>query len=229
MYLPPRRGLALTVIGPILLVVLVPSELAIGFWRGVVASNQQLDPYSWLHIGQTVQIDGGESQSIVALDNDDAYSADCTVAGPSGEVEVYPVSYDDGGIGASSYLEVAQFDPDEAGAYRVDCAIGRVKVMPIQVLSNADDAFGLRFVVGLAAAALAFAIGVTLLIVGIVKLIHSSQERQRARIAQGGYGYLPQYGPPYGAPPPAYQFRYAHQPPTMGDPNDPYATPPEKR
>lgn len=186
MNLPPRRGLALTIIGPILMLVFAPAALGIGIWRGVAVAQNQLDSYSWVEAG------------------------------------------------GSSYLEVAYFDPDGPGAYRVDCPAAQVKVMPTQALNQADDAFGSRFVVGLGAAGIVFVIGVILLIVGIVKLVGSSRERQSALIARMGYGptYGSAYGAPpatygsaYGAPPAPYQGSYPPQPPPIGDLDDPYARP----
>ncbi|MFC6704058.1 hypothetical protein [Flexivirga alba] len=214
MNLPARRGLALTIIGPILMLVLAPAVLGIGIWRGVVAGNAGLDHYSWMDVGQTAQISGVGSQSIVVSDNGASSSVDCSVDGPSGPVDIYPVSYGDGSIAASSYLEIAEFDPDVPGAYQVDCAADQVKVLPTQVLDDADNAFGLRMLIGFAAAGVCFAIGLTLLIVGIVKLVNSANDRRRALWPQAGYGYG--YTGGYG---------YPQQAPPTGDPDDPYARP----
>ena len=218
MNLPARRGLALTIIGPILMLILAPAALGIGIWRGVVASDSGLDRYSWLDAGQSVEISDPGSQSIVIHDNGDSSPVDCNVDGPSGPLDIYPVSYADGGIGASSFTEVAEFDPDAPGAYQVDCAADRVKVLPTQVLDDADNTFGVRLVIGIGAAGVCFAIGLVLLIVGIVKLVNSGNDRRRAQWAQAspGYGYGYGYTGGYG---------YQQQSPPTGDPNDPYARP----
>lgn len=233
MNLPARRGIALTVIGPILMLIFAPAALGIGVWRGVVASNDRLDAHPWVQVGQSVQIGGGQPQSIVVSDVGVAPAMDCSVAGPTGPVDVHPVPYDDGGIGASSYLEIAYFDPDASGAYQVDCGVGPVKVISTQVLVGADDAFGVPLVLGLCVAGVFFVVGGTLLIVGIVKLVRSSQERQRALLARAGYGYGPYQGPyqgpTYGVPPLApYQNDPREQLPAMGDPKDPFAPPTER-
>lgn len=233
MNLPARRGIALTAIGPILMLIFAPAALGIGVWRGVVASDARLDAYPWVRGAQSIRVDDTAARSILVSDDtmEDISWVDCVVSGPSGEADL-DVGVDGGPI-ASSYVEFGVFHPDTPGSYELDCATEQVKVVPTTAVDDADEAFGLRFLVGLVAAVVLFLIGGTLLIVGIVKLVRSSQERQRALLARAGYGYgpyqRPYQGPTYGVPPLApYQNGRREQLPAMRDPKDPFAPPTER-
>jgi hypothetical protein len=211
MNLPARRGLALTIIGPILMLVLAPAVLGIGIWRGVVTSNDRLDAHPWVRQGGSVQIADVRAQSILVSDAlDDTSWVDCTVTGPTGEPRM-DVSVDGSAYG-SSYVEVATIYPTVPGSYALDCSTDRVKVVPTAAVQDSSHAFLVRFLSGLGMAALTFLAGVTALIVGIVKLVNSGNDRRRAQWAQAGYGYTGGYGYPQQAPP-------------TGDPDDPYARP----
>lgn len=174
MNLPPRRGLALTIVGPLMMLLLAPIVLGLSVWGGIAETNRRLGAHPWVQSGQ-VHITDTRTQSIMVKSG----YADCTVTGPHGR----PVALETTNIiSLSAYEQHATFEPSVPGDYQVDCE-PRAKVMSLAARHHAEDAIGLGIVIGIAAATVVFLLGGILLIVGIVKLVNSGRERRSARSA----------------------------------------------
>ncbi|HWC22324.1 MAG TPA: hypothetical protein VG502_08515 [Flexivirga sp.] len=224
MQLPKRRGLALTIIGAILMLVIAPTAAGVGIWKGVSGGMNSVSDAAWIEPGGKTHVTGVEDQTILV---EGRYEAGeplprCTVTGPDGrrvavDTGTARLSMDWGG---TAYTRAGTFDPGSTGDYAIDCSGHRAKVLSSSVANDVARRVLVPLGIGLGIGVLAFLAGVVLLIVGIIKLVNSGRERNQARAAAagwpGGYGPgRPPYGPPqgYGAQPP-------HKP---GDPDDPYA------
>lgn len=184
MNLPPRRGLALTVIGAVLMLIVAPLVVGVTIWTGTGLAGRQIDSRPWMHSGDVLHLAHAEGEVILVKDE----SVDCTVTGPSGQVPLRNAK--DTALNVNRYKEYADFWASTPGDYRVDCT-APVKVVPVMDKRHADDTFYLTLLIGLAVAALAFVIGVVLAIVGVTKLVGSRRERRLAQAAQGGYHQPP--------------------------------------
>lgn len=213
---PKRRGLALTIIGAILMLVIAPTAAGIGIWQGVSGGMNAVSDKPWIDPGGTVHVTEADDQTILIegrYETGDPLPP-CDVTGPDGQ----PITVDEGTArlsmdwGGTAYSRAGTFHATGAGDYKIDCSGHRTKVLTSSVANDIARRVLVPLGIGIGIGMLAFILGVVLLIVGIVKLVKSGQERTRARAAAAGWpgGYGPGH-PPYGPPP---------QKP--GDPQDPY-------
>lgn len=223
MQLPKRRGLALTIIGAILMLVVAPTAAGIGIWKGVSGGMNVVSDTAWIEPGGRVHVAGTEDQTILVEGRYDTGEPlpSCDVSGPDGQ----PVTVDEGSArlsmdwGGTAYSRAGTFDPTATGDYTVDCSGHRAKVLSSSVANDVARRVLVPLGIGIGLGVLAFLLGVVLLIVGIVKLVKSGQERSRARMAAAGWPGGPGPGQaPYG-PPQGYGGQPPHKP---GDPQDPY-------
>ncbi|NNG37897.1 hypothetical protein HJ588_01225 [Flexivirga sp. ID2601S] len=226
MQLPKRRGVALTVIGAVLIVILAPAALAIGIWRGVAGGVDELNNQDDLPPGSTYRVDDSAERTIlVAGSYDEAAPTPlptCRVTAPDGSQ--VPVAEPTGKLsvewGDASYHKAAVFTPRGEGDYRIDCGES-AKVVRTTLANDISRKVLVPLGIGIGAAALSFIAGVIMLVVGIVKLSNSGKERRLAQQAAGGY-YPGGYYPPQG-----YPEQHGQQPPQKpgnpGNPDDPYA------
>lgn len=223
MQLPKRRGLALTIIGAILMLVVAPAAAGIGIWKGVSGGMNAVSDTAWTAAGGSVHVTGAEDQTILVEGRYDTGMPlpTCEVTGPDG----HRLTVDEGTTrlsmdwGGTAYSRAGTFTPSGPGDYTVDCSGHRTKVISSSVANDVARRVLVPLGIGVGIGVLAFLLGVVLLIVGIVKLVKSGQERSRARMAAAGWPGGPgpggsPYGPPQG---------YGGQPPYKpGDPQDPY-------
>jgi hypothetical protein len=230
MELPKRRGLTLTIIGAICMVLLAPAAAGIGIWQGVSHGMSAVNDQPWVSPGGVVHVTDHARQTILV---EGYYAADeplpsCRVIGPSGatttvDTSVARLHMDWSG---TSLTRAGTFRPLATGDYQITCSDVRTKVLASSIADDITRRVLVPLGVGLAVAVVVFLIGLVLLIIGILKLVNSGRERSRARIAMaGGYpgqqwygGSPPGAGPPYGNQPP-YGKQPGQQP---GDPDDPY-------
>lgn len=222
MQLPKRRGLALTIIGAILMLVLAPTAAGVGIWKGVSGGMNAVSDASWIEPGGTVHVTGTEDQTILVEGRYETGEPlpSCDVTGPDRrhitvDVGTARLSMDWGG---TAYSRAGTFHSSGTGDYTVDCSGHRTKVISSSVANDVARRVLVPLGIGVGIGVLAFLLGVVLLVVGIVKLVNSAHERTRARAATAGWpghgpGQAP-YGPPHG---------YGGQPPQKPrDPQDPY-------
>lgn len=224
MNVPKRRGLALTIIGAVLMLVIAPTAAGIGIWKGVSRGMSVVSDTRWVAPGGTVQVTGAEDQTILVEGRYDSTSPlpTCRVTGPDGR----PINVDQGNArlsmdwGGTAYTRAGTFHSSGTGDYTIDCTGLRTKVLTSQVANDVARRVLVPLGIGLGIGVIAFLAGVVLLVVGIVKLVRSGQERAHARAAAAGWpGQHGPGAPPYG-PPPGYG---APQPPYRpNDPEDPY-------
>ena len=207
---PKRRGLALTILGALLMLVVAPAVFVIGLVFGVNGALDIIRQAPQVEPGGTVQMAAGQTRDIYAYtgasSNSDGVTASttaadaptCKVQSPSGaDVQLTPASgrttwSRDG----DDYGMAGTFTATDAGAYRVDC--GEKALLPDgHDASNAGHKALTGVGGGLAIASVAGLVGLIMLIVGIVKLVNFGRERSQFRIQQqaaqwnpGGYrGY----------------------------------------
>lgn len=221
MQLPKRRGLALTIIGAILMLVIAPTAAGVGIWKGVSGGMNAVSDTAWIEPGGTAHVTTSEDQTILVegrYETGDPLPR-CDVSGPDGQ----PITVDKGTArlsmdwGGTAYTRAGTFETSGAGDYTIDCSGHRTKVLSSTVANDVARRVLVPLGIGVGIGVLAFLLGVVLLIVGIVKLVNSGRERAQARAAAAGWpGYGPgqaPYGPHgYGGPPPQ----------KPGDPQDPY-------
>lgn len=223
MQLPKRRGLALTIIGVMLMLVIAPAATGIGIWLGVSGGMNAVSGTSWVSPGGTVHLTGTDDQTILV---EGRYGAghplpSCKVSGPGGQPR--PVTTGSAGLstdrGGTAYSRAGTFTSAGTGDYTIDCSGHRTKVLNSSVANGVRRRVLIPLGLGIGLGILAFAAGVGLLIVGTVKLVNSGNERRRARAAvadwRGGHG--PGLAP-Y-RPPPGCGEQPEHGP---DDPRDPY-------
>lgn len=225
MNLPKRRGIALTIIGPLLMIIVAPTIAIIGIWRGVTDGLDTVSDQPTIAAGSSYQVDNTESRTVLVSGSYSASSLpDCTITGSSGNQVTFDqrstaTSYS---WGDESYTVAGEFTPTQTGNYTINCGTS-IKVLDSGLADSIGRKLFLPIGIGLGVGGLAFIVGVVLLIVGIVKLVNSGKERTLARQAAVG-GYPGQYGG-YGGYGGYQQQPYdgRPQPPTKSDPNDPYA------
>lgn len=210
MNLPKRRGVALTIIGAVLMLVLAPAAAGIGIWQGVSRGMSAVDDQPWVPAAGKVHLTGAGAQTVLVEGSYDSGQPlpTCRVTGPAGQ----PIPVPSGSTrlnldwGGTVLTRAGTFEAASAGDYTVDCSGLRTKVLPSGIADDIARRVLVPIGIGVGLGAVAFLLGVILLIVGIVKLVNSGRERNLARIAAAGYPG------PYGAGPSSYG------PP----PNDPY-------
>ncbi|MFC6704057.1 hypothetical protein [Flexivirga alba] len=196
MPLPKRRGLALTIIGAILMLVVAPAAAGIGIWKGVSGGMNAVSDTAWVEPGGKVHVTGGEDQTILV---EGRYSTgeslpSCDVTGPDGQ----PVTVDESTArlsmdwGGTAYSRAGTFKSSGAGDYSIDCSGHRAKVLSSSVANDVARRVLVPLGIGLGIGVLAFLAGVVLLIVGIIKLVNSGRERAQARVAAAGWPGGPQ-------------------------------------
>lgn len=212
MHVPKRRGLALTIIGAVLMLLIAPAAAGIGIWQGVSGGMTAVSDTAWIAPGGTAQVGDHQDQTILvegSYDTDEPLPS-CQVSGPSGgsitvDRGTSRLSMDWGG---TAYTRAGTFHSEGPGDYRIDCEGHRAKVLTSQEADDVTRRVLVPLGIGIGVGVLAFLTGVALLIVGIVKLVNSGRERNMARMAAAGSPY----GQGYGQQPP-------HAP---GNPDDPY-------
>jgi len=207
MQLPKRRGLALTIIGAVLMLILAPAAAGIGIWQGVSKGMSAVDDQPWIAANSSVHVTGNGGQTILVEGTYDSTERlpHCDVTGPGGRpvpvVRGSSLTFDWGG---TALTRTGSFTPVGDGDYRIDCDGLRTKVLDSSIADDITSRVLVPLGIGLGVGALAFLVGVILLIVGIVKLVSSGRERGQARIAAAGYpgsyGGPSSYGPPPGGP-----------------------------
>ncbi|GGB42882.1 hypothetical protein GCM10011492_37280 [Flexivirga endophytica] len=217
MQVPKRRGLALTIIGAVLMLLIAPAAAGIGIWKGVSGGMNAVSDTAWIEPGRTVHLTGVDDQTILVegrYETGEPLPA-CDVTGPGDR----RITVDQGTArlsmdwGGTAYTRAGTFHPVGAGDYAIDCSDHRAKVISSAVADDVARRVLVPLGIGLGIGVLAFMAGVVLLIVGIIKLVKSGQERSRAKAAAAGWpGYGPGGGQPHGQQPP--------YPP--GNPDDPY-------
>ncbi|MBB2892875.1 hypothetical protein [Flexivirga oryzae] len=209
MQLPKRRGLALTIIGAVLMLILAPAAAGIGVWQGVSKGMSAVDDQPWISANSTVHVTDHNSQTILVegtYESTDPLPV-CDITGPDGQQ--VPIDRGSGRLtmdwGGTAFTRAGTFLPEGDGDYRIDCDGLRTKVLDSDIANDIARRVLVPLGIGVGLGALAFLVGVILLIVGIVKLVNSGRERNQARIAAtypGPYGGPPPYGPqskgPYG-------------------------------
>lgn len=224
MQLPKRRGLALTIIGAVLMLLIAPAAAGIGIWQGVSGGMSAVNDTSWIEPGGSVHVSDGEDQTILV---EGRYATgeplpSCDVTGPDGR----SITVDQGNArlsmdwGGTSYSRAGTFPASEPGDYSIDCAGHRTKVLNSELANDVARRVLVPLGIGLGIGVIAFLLGVVLLIIGILKLVNSGHERSRARVAAAG-GWPGPHGP--GTPPYGPQGYGGQQPPPKpGNPDDPY-------
>lgn len=208
---PKRRGLALTILGALLMLVVAPAVFVIGLVFGVNGALDIIRQAPQVEPGGTVQMAAGQTRDIYAYtgvsSNSDGVTASttaadaptCKVQSPSGaDVQLTPASgrttwSRDGG----DYVMAGSFTATTAGDYRVDCGDREMLLPDGKDAKNAGEKAVTGIGGGLIIASIAGLIGLIMLIVGIVKLVNSGRERSQFRVQQqaaqwnpGGYrGY----------------------------------------
>ena len=86
MQLPKRRGLALTIIGAVLMLVLAPAAAGIGIWQGVSRGMSAVEDQPWTVANGAVHVTSGSSRTILV---EGTYANTqplprCRVTGPAG-------------------------------------------------------------------------------------------------------------------------------------------------
>lgn len=206
---PKRRGLALTIIGAVLMVLVAPAAFVIGTVIGVNSAMSVIDEAPAVPARGTVDMAAGQTRDIYAYvgvsDSESGVhvgssrpdSTECTVRDAAGaEVSVA------GADGSSSwtrdhglYLMVGSFTASSPGKYAVDCGNAKMLLPDGDDASKAGKAALWGVGGGVAAASVLGLLGLIMLIVGIVKLVNSGRERSQFRLQQqaaqwnpGGYG-----------------------------------------
>lgn len=206
MPLPKRRGVALTVVGAVLMLLIAPAAAGIGIWQGVSHGMSAVDDQPWIAAHGTVHVSGRHSQTILVEGGYEASESlpTCEVTGSDGQ----PVPVVRGTAhltmnwGGTALTRAGTFAPPDAGDYAVDCDGLRTKVLDSGIANDIARRVLVPIAIGVGLGGLAFLAGVVVLIVGIIKLVNSGRERNLARIAAAGYprgyGGPPSYGPPPG-------------------------------
>lgn len=190
MQLPKRRGLALTIIGAILMLVIAPAAAGVGIWKGVSGGMNAVSDTSWVNPGGKVHVTGAEDQTILVEGRYETGQPlpSCNVTGPDGQ----PITVDAGTArlsmdwGGTAYSRAGTFTSSGAGDYTVDCRGHRTKVLSSSVANDVARRVLVPLGIGIGLGVLAFFAGVVLLIVGIIKLVNSGHERAQARAAAAG-------------------------------------------
>ncbi|WP_446666224.1 hypothetical protein [Flexivirga sp. B27] len=221
MQLPRRRGLVLTIVGAVLMLLIAPAAAGIGIWKGVSGGMSTVNDTAWIEPGGTAHVGDHQDQTILVEGRYETGEPlpSCDVNGPDGQ----PITVDQGTArlsmdwGGTAYTRAGTFQSSGPGDYAIDCEGHRTKVLTSQLANDIARRVLVPLGIGIGIGVLAFLAGVVLLVVGIIKLVNSGRERNQARMAASG-GWPGQYGPPpgYGGQQPP------HKP---GDPNDPYRRP----
>lgn len=209
---PKRRGLALTIIGALLMFVVAPGIFVAGVVFGVKGAYDIVQSSPIVGAQGTVPMAAGQTRDIYAFSgpadsNDTGVETSttssgvtsCTVQDPSGaRVDVTSSSGSTAWTrGGNRYVMAGSFTATTAGDYRVDCGDRDMLLPDGKDAKNAGEKAVTGIGGGLIIASIAGLIGLIMLIVGIVKLVNSGRERSQFRIQQqaaqwnpGGYrGY----------------------------------------
>ncbi|MBD2759755.1 hypothetical protein IEE94_09555 [Yimella sp. cx-573] len=197
---PKRRGLAFTIIGAVMMLLLAPAAFVIGTVIGVKAAVDLVQDVPMVQSGNTVPAQAGQVLDLYAYIGADSSgdgvdsSADpsfgdvpaCTVTGPSGQdVEVRPATgtavWTRDGMAFGS---AGSFTAESAGDYRIACGDKAALVPDGDQAKKAGEQAGWGIGLGLAIATVLGILGLIMLIVGIVKLVNSGKERTQFRLQQ---------------------------------------------
>lgn len=208
---PKRRGLALTIIGAVLMFVLAPAVFVVGTVLGVKGALDIVQSAPMVDAQGTVSMQAGQTRDIYAYagvadttdagvdtNTTDSSAAPCTVQNPDGAPVATTSSSGTTGWtrGGNRYVMVGSFTAESAGDYRIDCGDRAMLVPDGSDASKAGSKAVAGVGGGLAVASVAGLLGLVLLIIGIVKLVNSGRERSQFRLQQqaaqwnpGGYRY----------------------------------------
>lgn len=213
---PRRRGLALTIVGAVLMFVVAPGSFITGTVLGVKDAVHIVSGAPLIQPGGTITLQQGErlrlyayagassasdgvSTSMSDTSSQTTEPTTCDVAGPGGgQVTVTPsTSNTTWTRSGSRYTEAASFTADQAGAYTVRCGDHPALAPSADDASKAGHKALTYIGIALAIAAVLGILGLILLIVGIVKLVNSGKERSQYRLAMQNQAWQRGYGPPY--------------------------------
>lgn len=200
--MPARRGLALTIIGAVLAVIVAPVIFGLTIIIGVKSAYDTFDKAPVVAAGST--FDATKTGTYVLMvdstDGDDVTNTSngCMVTGPDGS-QIPVTDYSDSAESSQNgqtFTASQEFDAPTVGNYTIDCG-APTKVLSRAAVQGLVKTVLLPIVIAFVVAALVGVVGVVLLIVGIVKLVRSGRERRDAQFyAQGGPGGP--YPGPYG-------------------------------
>lgn len=196
---PKRRGLALTIIGGVLMVVVAPVIFVVATVMGVKDAVNLISNTPVVPNGGTVTMTAGQTRDIypyvgtstsdTGVDSSPTMATtvpDCTVTDPTGQ----DVSISTGG-GATTwsrqggaYQIYGSFTASQAGEYKVTCGNVDALVPDGHDATNAGKKAAWGIGGGFIGASVAGLLGLILLIVGIVKLVNSGKERSAFRMQQ---------------------------------------------
>ncbi len=218
---PTRRGIVLTVVGVVLLVIVAPACAALGLILGIGGGMDDIAETAPLASGTTYVATAGQETTIygsmgrdgggdgVSSSSGQAPGPRCQVRGESGEsVSVTP----SGGTTITRqgvrYVESGEFTPPTSGEYAITCPGGSAIVMNSGRAGHVLKRIFTIVAVGVGVAIVIGCIGLAALVVGIVRISRSGREISEFDRAHGlGYAGGPGYAPPppgYGPPPPGY-------------------------
>lgn len=209
---PKRRGLALTIIGALLMLVVAPTVFVIGLVVGVKGAIDIITAAPLVQPGGSIILQQNHARDLYAYLGPSSSTngvrssttettpvPECSVRGPDGSsVTVQPptgnTSWSRNG---SLYQSAGSFTPAKSGTYTITCGDHAALVPAGSDASEAGKRAAWSIGVSLAVATALGIIGVILLIVGIVKLVNSGKERSQHRLTMQTQAWNQGYGSPY--------------------------------
>ena len=196
---PKRRGLALTIVGAVMMLVLAPAAFVVGTVFGVKGAVDLVQSAPMVTSGGSVAMSVGQTRDIYAYvgasSSDSGIETDstlgesvpaCKVTSPSG-ADV-PVSSATGNTSwtrdGGRYGSAGSFTAEEAGDHAVDCGSASAIVPDGDQASEAATKAAWGIGGGLIGATIIGILGLIMLIIGIVKLVNSGKERSQFRMQQ---------------------------------------------
>ncbi len=209
---PKRRGLALTIIGALLMFLVAPAVFITGTVLGVKGGIDIVSKAPLVPSGGSITLQQNEVRDVYAYDGvsssdngvdaNTTYRSDlpsCAITGPDGaKVEFRPPA---GNIAwtrdSVRYRSAGSFTATQAGSYQVTCGDHPTVVPSADDAQQAANHAVWWIGIALAIATVFGVLGLILLIVGIVKLVNSGKERSRHRLAMQQRAWQGwQQGPP---------------------------------
>lgn len=212
---PKRRGLALLIVGLVLMILLAPAAFFGGIGVGAYRVVQAVSDAPIVQAGGTRHFNQGDkavllpmvgtssSDSGVNSGSTDVTAPECSVTAPDGQ-SVAVTSESSGTTvdkNRERFAQSGSFTAATAGDYTIDCSGQQVMVLDDSAFSAIGGKMVLPLVIGTIVASIVGITGLVLTIVGGVKLSRSGKERTAWRAQnlgyQGNYG-VPQQGYPRG-------------------------------
>lgn len=196
---PKRRGIPLTVVGAVMLIIIAPACAVIGIVVGVNNTMDAIQDAPIVQTGSTYQATAGHTVTVlgftgmhsgsgVSTGTHAGYGPGCQVTSPSGEqVNLTPSSSLTITSDSRRFSASGEFTPQETGEYAISCGGGQAMVLDS---SQADDLLKNTFIyaaVGVGTAVVVGIIAIILIVVGIVKINRSGNEMRDYDARQAGW------------------------------------------